>query len=314
MSVTAVNPISAVASEADDGTIEYDVVMEAITNSSSDGPRTVLSSALVPKRGDTFSFSGDTDQFASLRSRSISYRGKDETRKVWTLNLKYSSRGSSQNPSDQSGGPADPIDWSWKVAGRTWNRIEAPDADRNDRPFVNIVGEPFLPPPERENPDPLIVLTKNHPTLDLSAWCEVQGKVNSNTQWGLTARKVKLREWTWTQHWIGQDRMYFSNTIEVEIKFAGFYYEPCNLGHRELIGIDPATGAGIYRNIVDEMKMPVARPVPLDAAGQRLPFGFPPVFFDQAAGAGGLQRFEIEDETDLSGVLPNVLPGNFTGI
>lgn len=312
MSVTAVNQIDSTCTESDDGTIEYDVTLEAITDAISDGPRTVLAHASVPKRGATYAFGGDTDGYASCRSRSLSYRSKDETRRLWAIKLKYSTKGSSQNPTDSAGGtPTDPIDWSWKCSGDTWQRLQAPDFDRNGRALANVVGEPFLPPPENELHHPLITLTKNHPTLSLTVWSEAQGKVNSTPTWGLDARRIKLREWRFTEHWIGQDVMYFSNTLVVEIKPDGFFFQPPNMGHREFIGVDPATGKPKHRVIVDDMKIPVARPVSLDAFGSQLPNGSPVLHFDQAAGA--LQKFELEDEYDFRGndVLPLTLPGNF---
>jgi len=268
-----------------------------------------LSAPGLPKRGDTYAFGADSDPFASCRGRTCSFRDANQTRKLFVVTSNYSTRGSSQDPG-QSGNDTDPINWAWRCRLDTWTRMEAPDFDRNGRPFLNTVDEPFLPPPEKENPDPLIILEKNHLIVDLGVWAEAQGKVNSGVLWGLAARSVKLRKWVADPHWTGNGMMYWSFRMEIEIKFAGWYFQPPNLGHREFTGINPTTGAPIFREFRDEFWHPLARPQPLDMLGQALPAGANPVFFDQAGGL--LQRFELEDEYDLSSILPATLPGNFT--
>lgn len=311
MAVTDVKFLDATGTETEDGTIGYTSRWQVLTNAMLDGPRTVLAASELPRRGHLYAVpSGESDGVASCRSRSVSLAGVDETRKRWIVSCEYSSKGSSSNPDDQAGGPQNPVDWSWRCSGDTWARMEAPDYDRNGRPFLNTALEPFMPPPENENIDPLIVLEKNHPSLNLTAWNESQGKVNSGIVWELAARKVKLKRWTFQQHWTGGGGMYFSNRLEVEIKFSGYYYQPPNMGHREIVGVDPVTGKPVVRQILDELSVPLSRPVPLDQFGQQLPAGAATLFFDQQAGP--LQRFEKEDEYDLSSILPPVLPGNFT--
>lgn len=312
MTVTAFNFIETTCTEADDGSREYDVTIEAITDAITDGAVTVLSHPSAPRRGNTYVFGSESDQAASCRSRSVRYRNRGETRKVWTLNAKYSTKGSEQNPTDSNsdGGQPDPIDWGWKAAGSTWIKPEAPDKDRNNRPFVNVNAEPFLPPPEKERHNPLLTLTKNQPQINLSKWADAQGKVNSVAMWSLDPRCVKLREWNWVEHWLGNGQMYFANTLVVEINRTGFYYQPPNMGFHERVGVN-ADGTPKTRRIVDERKIPIARPVPLDDAGARALDGAAPLFFDQPGGV--LRRFELEDEYDLAGqdILPLVIPGNF---
>lgn len=296
-------------SEGDDGTVTYSVRYR-VTTERGDGPAIAATASGLPQRGDTYSYGNETDPFASCRNRSIACESFNETAKLWIVTCSYSTKGSSQDPG-QNGSGTDPINWNWTARLDTWARMEAPDFDRNNRALVNAVWEPFLPPPERENPDPLIILEKNHPTINLTQWAEAQGKVDSVALWGLPAnRMVKLRKWTADPHWVGPGFMYWRWKLEVEVKFARWFFQPPNLGHREFVGVNPATGAPIWREIVDENWHPLARPVPLDAIGQKLPAGVDPLFFDQAAGP--LRRFELEDEYDLSTILPATLPGNFT--
>jgi len=307
MSVTAVNYISTQGNEQDDGTIEYDVVLEAITNAATDGPRTVLAYAGTPKRGDLYAYGSDTDPTASCRSRSVTLRDVKETRKVWRISLKYSSKGSSQDPGGNSGG--DPIDFSWHVSLGTNSRMVAPDKDRNGRSFNNLALEPFLPPPEKEEKFPVLRFTKNATAINLTQFSEAPGKVNSAAMWGAGVRLFKLAEWTAEPHFIAPGQMYWSQAFTVEIKWGGHYFQPPNMGHREL-AFNAAKAQVEPRAIVDALFIPVSRPWPLGLFGEALAAGAPTLFFDQAAGP--LQKFEIEDEYDLSQILPPVLPGNFT--
>lgn len=307
MSVTDVNYISTQGNEQEDGTIDYDVVVEAITNAVTDGAKTVLAYSGVPKRGDFYSYGGETDPTSSCRSRQVTLRDVKETRKVWRVALKYSSKGSSQDPGGNSGG--DPIDFGWHVSLATQSRMVAPDKDRNDRPFVNTALEPFLPPPEKEEYYPVLRFTKNATSINLTAFSEAPGKVNSVAMWGAGVRLFKLADWSAEPHYVGPGVMYWSQTFVVEVKWGGHYYQPANMGHRELAGVRP-DGTVIYKAILDDLKIPLARPVPLDINGAQSLAPAAPLFFDQAAGA--LQKFEIEDEYDLSTILPPVLPGNFT--
>lgn len=309
MAVVAVTQLETEASEADDGTISYTSTYRVRTDSRSDGARTALAAGTLPKRGDYYSFGTDIDTTASCRTRSIKHEGVQDTAKTWLVTLNYSTKGSSQDPGDNQNG--EPIDWGWKCNLDTWTRMVAPETDRNGRALVNVNDEPFLPPPENEESDPLVILEKNHPSISLSAWSESQGKVNSVAMWGLqSTRMLKLRKWIANPHWVGPGQMYWKFRFEVEVKFDRYFFQPPNLGFHERVGVDPLTGKPKTRQIKDEFWMPAARPVALDAGGEQLPLGQVALFFDQAAGP--LQRFELEDEYDLSTILPATLPGNFT--
>lgn len=307
MSVTAVNYISTQASESEDGNVDYDVVLEAITDAKTDGAKTVLADSRVAKRGDTYAYGGDSDASASCRSRSATLRDVNAIRRVWRISLKYSSKGSSQDPGQNNGG--DPIDFGWHVSLATKSRMIAPEKDRNDRAFVTTSGEPFLPPPEKDERYPVLRFTKNSPSINLAAFSEAPGKVNSVAMWGAGVRIFKLDEWTADPHYIGPGVMYWAQRFDVEIRWGGHYFQPPNLSHRELIGADD-DGNPKFRVMLDEMMHPLARPVAIDANGVRIPHPATTLYFDQVAGP--LQKFEIEDEYDLSQILPPVLPGNFT--
>jgi hypothetical protein len=307
MSVVVVQYSESTANEAEDGSITYAAKWLVVTNATTDGPRTVLAASGLPKRGDTFTGGGDTDIYASCRSRSVALASVEDTRKKWIVSLEYSTKGSSQNPQDQSGGPQDPIDYTWKLKLNTWSRQIAPDTDQNGRALVNTANEPFLPPPEYEKQHGVVVLTKNNQTHDLIDWAAAIGKVNSVAMWGLGVRCLWLRSWDVDEHWLGNGNMYFANTLAVAIKGDGWYFKPPNMGHRAFV-FDP-TGNKKARVILDELGVPVARPWPLDENGFALHADAVPLHFDQNIGA--LQKFELEEEYDLTPILPASLPGNF---
>lgn len=307
MAVSSVQIVDITGNEADDGTVTYTTTWQVITTAATDGPSTVFNAASLPKRGDSLSGWGtDFDPNASCRSRSLSLASKDDTRRVWHVACNYSTKGSSQSPDDNGG---DPIDWKWNLSLGQADRTIAPDKDRNGRAFVNAAKEPFLPPPERELKLPVLHFTKNNPSIPLAAWTEAPGKVNSVAMWGVGVRLFKLASWTAKPHYVSGGRMYWEMALDVEVKWGGHYYQPPNLGHREL-AFDGVAGAVRPRAILDALAIPISRPALLGMFGEALPDGAAPLFFDQAAGP--LQKFEIEEEYDLSTILPPVLPGNFT--
>lgn len=284
---------------------EYTVSLEIQTNTASDGPVVVLAYvAGVYPYGTPYARGNDYDQFAVVRKIGPvkPVHATDRKQTMWSCELKYSTKGTKRDPNDQ---PGDPLQWSWKISGASGAGQKWLTKDRTGRALVNSADEPFEDVPPID--DPLIVLSlqKNTPTLSLSQWRNSRGKVNSATLWGLSRRKVKLREWKWDIAWTSAGVAYVDNKFEVEINEDGYNYQPADVGTREKTGVDQ-NGNTTYEVILIKGEIP-ARPQFLDGAGRRKTDAADVVYFDGLN--GNPDPFELEDEYDFSAFFPAVLPG-----
>jgi len=307
MSVSSISPLYCEGGLNEDLTWEYTAYYRAITTSPNDGPNDIILNASCPQYGDAYTFGNDFNLFAWCRSVNVKLETAKESRLSWIVTANYSSKGAPQDPADKA--IQNPADWSWRVSGSFSMQQRAPDKDIDDRALVNAAGEPFLPPPEIEDPQIVLVLEKNTPTIDLSLYADAGGKVNDAAIWGLNARCAKIMQWTFNFAWTAPGQAYVQNRWEVAVKLDGFYFQPLNIGHRAKGDIDPDVGAAKMREATDEFWQPLSRPRLLDQFGDFLADGVNPLFFDQAAGP--LQRFKLEDEFDFSQIFPPALPGPF---
>jgi hypothetical protein len=302
MAVTSVTAIECDYSEPEDGDRVYVATFEVITNARTDGPGVVAAAGLLPRRGDLLIFNGTIDTSASCRSRSIKLRSVENTAKVWRVTCNYSCKGSTSDPADSEA--ASPLDYAWKFSGSYLSFMKSPEKDINDRAIQNVCGEDFLPPPEFDDPQLELIAEKNTPTLSLSTWAAYKGSVNAAAIWGLAARELKLRQWTWKPMWTSSGQAYIANRFDLGVKLGGWNAKPLNQGfRRRVVG---ALGAFEFVEALDINGMPFTKPRLLDAFGELLPDGANPVFFD---GVGGNpQPFEFEPETDFSAIFPASLP------
>jgi hypothetical protein len=304
VSVTNIGFISVSGTDTEDWHRQYDVVAQVTCSSESDGPQTVLNGVRSSLQyGSTFAYGNDSDPYATLRS--IRNARRTDKRKIWQVDLQYSTKGSQRDPADQ---PGDPLSWAWKVRGSFGSGQKWLTKDRTGRALVNSANEPFEDVPPIDNPLLILALEKNTATIDLDQWAEARGKVNDATLWGLSGRRVRLMQWAWDVAWTGNGQAYIVNKFEVSIDFDGYYYEPLDMGFREIDGID-LDGNATYSPMLLKGELP-SKPLFLNGQGGRLAEGANPIYFD---GVGdNPEPFELEDQYDFSTIFPATLPGPIT--
>lgn len=306
MSVTSVKLLNVTGSLTEDFHREYSgEVQIATTDAVNDGPVTVLNAVLgVYPYGSTFVHGTEGDILAVVRSIGNVRRrgsGSSNERLIWSADVKWSTRGTQRDPSDP---PGDPTNWAWRIRGLNGTGQKWLTKDRTGRALVNSSDEPFEDVPPIDDPNAVLSLEKNTPTLSLSQWTEARGKVNSASLWGLDARCVRLVKWDWQVQWTGPGQAYVANTFEVHVKEDGYYYEPADVGYRERSGVN-IDGTPAYTPILVNGEIPT-KPVYLNGAGHVKQDGNPVVYFD---GQGGNpDPFELEYEYDLGSIFPASLP------
>ena len=297
MSVSSVALMSVTGSMTEDFHREYvGEIQIATTSAANDGPVTVLNAIIGAfPYGSSFTHGTEADILAVVRSignvrRRSGVAAAD--RLIWSGEVRWSTRGTKHDPSDP---PGDPTNWAWRVRG----------LNGTGRALVNSSDEPFEDVPPIDDPNAVLSLEKNTPTLSLSQWTEARGKVNSASLWGLDARCVRLVKWDWQVQWTGIGQAYVSNSFEVHVNEAGYYYQPADVGFREKAGVN-VDGTPAYTPIIVNGEIP-SKPVYLNGAGHIKQDGNAVVYFD---GQGGNpEPFELEDQYDLGAIFPASLPG-----
>lgn len=310
MSVTSATVINDTGTVTDDFHVEYSLTYQVITSTAADGPQVVLAymRGIVPY-GSTYARGNDSDSNAVCRfignARRIVSDAKTSGKFAWNVDVRYSTKGTKNDPADQ---PGDPLSWAWRVSGAYGSGQKWVTKDIDDRAIANSADEPFEDVPPIDDPLIVLRLEKNTPTISLQQWSEARGKVSETTLWGLEPRRVKLKQWTWTPQWTSSGVAYIANQFEVEIYFDGYYYEPADAGFREFVGLN-TDGSPNYEPILIKGEIPT-RPVFLNGAGQMKQSAAAVVYFD---GQGANPNpFKLEKEYDFSTIFPAVLPGPIT--
>ena len=125
---------------------------------------------------------------------------------------------------------------------------------------------------------PTVTIEKNVLILPLSDIAEAVDTVNSNTMWGLTSRKVKLTNVSWSRELYGTCTFYYKVSYEFGVDFDTFDRKVYDEGTRVLVKggnkNDPADFE-LYKDINGENTR-----VFLDGNGNILPAGDDPVEID----------------------------------
>lgn len=260
-----------------------------------DGPATVSLAAGLPSPGTFYAWGNDIDTEAyAWRRPSVSLMNDSQAgRKLWRVIVTHSTRPQPRCTDAQ----LTPLDEPPKMGGSFVERQGLLIIDSTGRDVVNTAGDPFVPALEYDIYDDTAWITFNSATINLATRAQYVGTVNDATFWGLAARSVKLKAWTWEIGYYGQCYPYIANRLEFHIKYDKFLLKPRNEGFRKLV-------AGVVSEILIKGERP-STPVALTVGGDVLAVGDPVVYFD---GAGGNpDPFEAEGEEDFSALnLPNL--------
>ena len=298
MTAAAARPITSSMHWDPDHQRAYTSVYEVITNDVNDGPITALNASGIPPYRSTYSFGNDFDNWAFAHDATANVRDVEETRKMWTVTVNFSTR-----PSFRCGDfkIENPLSEPVRLSGSFMQFTRAATKDRNDAALLNSVDEPFVPPIEIDDSRKVLVIQKNTVAISLSNWADYSDTVNSAAIWGLSARMVKLNQWRWAVQYWGTCGAYISNEWEFHINYELWNHRPLNAGFRHL----PAGAARPdYETIMDTKDMPRHQPTPLSLAG---------AIIDVAGGGTPIYKnFEIYEERDFTTIgVPNPLPGPF---
>jgi hypothetical protein len=215
---------------------------------------TAYSIGVAPDPTATPPVVGDAWHEADPGSRVVSITADEDGQADgcgWTVTVDYGPGEASDNPLDEP----PQLDWQFTAYERPV------DQDTSGNPIVNTAGDPFDPPPMRDDSRPVLVITRNELTFNPATSWEYRDTLNNAAFYGAPTGTVKLKSRVGTQV---QSRLvaggsYWRVTYTFEFNADGWAKTILNAGYRQL-----ASGALTQVFINNQ---PATSPVLLNAAG-----------------------------------------------
>ena len=210
-----------------DATREYVVTYLAISDNANDGP--ILARLSTPNRFTSFSFGGDFDAGAVLKSKEVKFLREKDSYRHWVINCNYDSK---VDPDENDNEFDDPLLKATKWSGSFVQFIRDLVTDKDGIQIKNSAGDPFVNPPVTADDSRMsIVAVKNFAALNVNVWASFRDAVNDDTWWGLGARKIKVQSITWDQMFFEGQPFYAvryefhinDDTWDEDVLQAGFY-------------------------------------------------------------------------------------------
>lgn len=275
----------------------YTSYYQVITDDVNDGPITAVEASGIPAYRSSYSFGNDADVWAFCNGATADLENVRDTAKKWLVTVTHTTR-----PSFRCGDTRieNPLDEPLRIYGSFMQFTRPADTDRNGDAIVNTVDEPFVPAVERDDSRDSLIIERNSTSISLSTRTSFRDAVNSNVQWGLPVRTIKLQQWTWAIQYWGTCNAYIAERFEFHINEDTWDFSIYNQGTRHLSVAGPPRQ---FAQNKDNRDQPDTLPRPLDANGNLL---------DLTTDAPYYAEFRVYNEMDFSTLgFPDPLPGPF---
>ena len=184
--------MNATAQKTGEGYLTYTLVQRVLTNSRSDGPKTVLSHADVPTVGDTYAFGSETDTTAFFTGANPSYQGEEESLMVWLVTSTFSNAPSASSDRDPTEPPGDPLDEPPVVEVVTTKGKKAILFDITGDLIASSAGEPYDPVQEVDDTRYILRTTRNQATVDPGFYATYRDTMNAGAFAGFVPYELKV--------------------------------------------------------------------------------------------------------------------------
>lgn len=190
----------------------------------SDGPAIALDTPGLPVPGSAWNIDNDYDQWAfCTREATVDpVADEGEPNEYFDIEQVFSTE-----PmvlcADDTGGFEDPLLHADIVRGNFVRYSEEAVADRFNRPIINSAFEQFRGPQvEFDKNRPQVKITQNVADLELELLCGLIDGVNLYTMWGFGPRCVKFSACEWQKHYYTDCSVYYTRTLEFDIRAETF--------------------------------------------------------------------------------------------
>jgi hypothetical protein len=226
LAIVSVNELSgATGSENEKNEREYTRLFQVITNSRTDGVSTVRTATGIPRRGDVYATSTESDLSAVCKSVNP-VQDRDNPR-VWEVRVTY---GPSDIEDDEvAENPLErPADISMSFAQFT----RVCEKDINGKGIFNSAGYYFDPPPEIDDSRPVLVISRNEAAFNAALAMQYQDAVNSDSFFGASPGQAKIG--TITSERVIENRFrYWRTTYEIHFRREGWKMAILDRGKRQ---------------------------------------------------------------------------------
>lgn len=184
-----------------------------------DGPANVHLCPGLPLVGSYWDFFDDLDLQVSCRpTMEVRPVVKGELNDLWTVTQVFSNRPLRRCTEEDND---DPLTQPPKASGTFVKIRQEAKTDKDGNPLLNpsferIRGEIV----EIDSPRPTVQIDRNVSSLQLAAVTLMffnKTVLNDSPLWGLPARKVKLSNYTWSEHYQGSCLKYYTEHLEFEV-------------------------------------------------------------------------------------------------
>jgi hypothetical protein len=256
------------------------------TTSPLDGPAAVMAAAGLPVPGSTWAYGGDSDPWMfctpDLRVEQVV---AGERCREWTVEQEFTTEPLQRC---QTTSIENPLNEPPEISGSFLKYTQEALVDRNGDAMTTSAGELFRGKEvERDFNRPTINIGLNVLSLPLSTFSDFVDTVNDSTLWGLSARKIKLGNISWSRKLYGTCTYYYTMNYEFEVNFKTWDRTLVDRGTKILMAGGTAGDQDHYIQKKDPLGENVV--VFLNGSGALLPAGSPPV----------TRVFEIYDERNM---------------
>lgn len=222
MAAISLGPISWDGGRDDEGYREYSMTSR-VRAEKGDGPAAVMQASGLPAIGSTWCPEPDiTDvdiwAFCTPYMRVERLESEEDGEGLYyTVEQKFSTRPWIRCQDDPV---ANPLLEPAKFSGSYTNMLREATTDKDGNLLLMSSLERMRGPEvEVEAGWPTVVVSLNYATLDVADLGEMRGTLNSTTMWGLSARKIRLKDATWERNFYGTCQKYFTVTYTFEVSY-----------------------------------------------------------------------------------------------
>lgn len=229
MAVISCNVDDAYCDEDQNGYRDYTVVYRVITDAIT-GPNEALNYASLPTRNSFYSVAegvvSETNTGASFRGKGIRYQGKDESRKIFLVTVKFSDNPGTGQDKDPEQPPGLPWDAPADISTHSQKDKRAILLDLDGNMIASSAGEPYDPVQEVDDTHYILRIVKNFLNIDLPFNASYRDAVNSDVFFGCAPETVKVETpGAMERLWFGPQK-YFRLTWEFALKSNDDISEP----------------------------------------------------------------------------------------
>lgn len=274
MTVTKVTPMygSLAGTGYMAGVREYTKVFVVVTDTYTDGIKTVGNALGIPHRGDTYFWQGEAD--AGALCLSVNPIRNVDNELWWTVTCEFSSDtrggpegGLSQDPRYDTENPfANPPTVTWDH----WEEQETIEEDRHGNSILTAAGKPLNPPLTRRVKHSRVVVVRNEPVYPTVLDQNMRSLLNRDVFFGWQPRQAQMEDISGTNQF-SQGVLYWKIRYEIRFKKPDFDRDVLRIGTMVIELLNPPFGSGEVLVVPeDENGVPHTNPVMLNPDGTKM--------------------------------------------